>query len=135
MRWNSVTTASSEGDRSSEITVHMTEQEAAILTLALENLIHDAFGNGPEITEWYGFGPAHYASIESLIKWLEGASSMTREQLSQVKWWETFEQLDAKDWAEFAPRCELKPAPALPSHLEAELDAIMRELDPAGLLS
>lgn len=107
MRWNSVIHASSEGDRTAEITVHMTEQEAAILTLALENLLQDGFGNGVEITEWYGFNPAHYVAINSLIQWLESASSMTREQLCRVNWWETFEALDAEEWAEFAPRCEL----------------------------
>ncbi|MEP1079663.1 hypothetical protein NDI52_30085 [Leptolyngbya sp. PL-A3] len=106
MRWKSLINASSEGDRSAEITVHMTAQEAAILTLALENLLQDAFGNGVEITEWYGFTPAHCGAINFLIEWLEGASSMTREQLRRVNWWDTFEQLDAQEWAEFAPRCE-----------------------------
>lgn len=142
MRWESLITASSEGDRSAEITVHMTDHEAAILTLALENLIHDAFGNGPEITEWYGFGPAHYAAIESLIQWLEGASSMTREQFRRVNWWETFGGLDAKEWRDLAPRCdwprfqvsELGSPPEIPPLMDAELDSIMQIIDPAGIL-
>lgn len=143
MRWKSLINASSEGDRSAEITVHMTEQEAAILTLALENLLQDAFEGDEDVQKFYGFTPAHYVSINFLIEWLEGACSMTREQLRRVNWAETFEELPVEDWAEFAPRSpwpriqvqELGSVPELPPLLEAELDAIMREIAPAGVFA
>jgi hypothetical protein len=68
---------------------------------------------------------------------------MTREQLRRVNWAETFEELPVEDWAEFAPRSpwpriqvqELGSVPELPPLLEAELDAIMREIAPAGVFA
>ena len=143
MRWNSVIRSTSEGDRSAEITVHMTEGEAALIALALEEFKVNAAQGLIEHRPDLEFGPAQYVAVEFLVDWIERACCMTREQLYRVNWWETLEELDAEDWAEFAPRCELPSiqvselgsVPELPPLLEAELDAIMRELDPAGVFA
>ena len=129
MRWNSVINSSSEGDRSAEITVHITEGEAALITLALEEFKINAQQGLIEHRPDLEFGPAQYVAVEFLVDWIERACCMTREQLYRVNWWGILEELDVEDWAEFAPRCELTPLPVLPPLLESELDAIMREIE------
>lgn len=107
MRWHSVINSTSEGDRHAEITVHITEGEAALIALALEEFKVNAAQGLIEHRPDLEFGPAQYVAVEFLVDWLERACCMTREQLYRVNWWGILEGLDAEDWAEFAPRCEL----------------------------
>ncbi|MEO1208886.1 MAG: hypothetical protein AAFX78_05010 [Cyanobacteria bacterium J06638_20] len=92
----------------------MTETEAAMVVRGLEEylaLIESTFEpNSEDLREYYGFNPAHYSSMVCMLDLMEAASGMSRERLRQVEWWRTFEELDAKEWAEFAPRCELPVA-------------------------
>lgn len=135
MRWNSVIRSTSEGDRTAEITVHMTEGEAALIALALEEFKVNAQQGLIEHRPDLDFGPAQYVAVEFLVDWIERACCMTREQLYRVNWWQTLEELDVEDWAELAPRSpwprpqELASVPELPPLLEAELSAIMHEIE------
>ncbi|MEO1148079.1 MAG: hypothetical protein AAFY26_21060 [Cyanobacteria bacterium J06638_22] len=110
MRWDSVLSTTSEGEQSAEMTVHLTEHEAAMLVRSLEHylqLMEDAFTSGnADLRAFYEFTPAHYASAFCMVELLERASGMSRERLRQVEWWTLFEQMDAKDWAEWAPHCD-----------------------------
>lgn len=110
MRWNSLVSMSQDGVQGTETTVHLTECEAAMIVRGLEcylQLMEQAFqADNEELRALHGFNPAHYASVVCMVELMENASGMSREQLGQVEWWKTFEQMDPRDWVDFAPRCD-----------------------------
>lgn len=101
MRWKSHITTSSDGKYEAEITMHITEAEAAAIAVALLAQLEQL----EQLEQEHQANLAQYAAIHSLAEWLERASGVPLEQLKQIRYWAMFERLDSKGWTELAPSC------------------------------